>query len=434
MSAEDIRPLPITGYASNADQAQLPLASTQATQYASAVATALRAAARRSRAPAVITSGGGGFKARRGDRLFFRGVILSFLLIVALPFVAASIYLPFFAADQYASEARFTVRSGNSSPISGLASLGGGLGTRQEQDSQIIASYLKSRAVIDELEKTFDLKSIFAPRGFDYLFGYAGKDAKERLVNYWDRQTTIILDRSTGIISVQVRAFDPRDALALCQALIDISERMVNELTERSRKEALSFAQTELKRSEQRLADAMNKLRSVRDSEGVLNVEAQALAVNEVLSSLRLALARIEQDISASQPQLSPDAPQLRYMQNQAKALRAKIDEYSRMIAGKKQSENDPSLTASATVLDREQLEVKIAQEQYATSLASFEVARADLLTQSAFLLTFLKPSLSEDAEFPRRWMLWCIAVIPALILWAFGFGIALLIRDNMPS
>ncbi len=48
---------------------------------------------------------------RRARRRGRRGVIASFLVMVALPVLAAAIYYLFLASDQYVSEVKFAVRA-----------------------------------------------------------------------------------------------------------------------------------------------------------------------------------------------------------------------------------------------------------------------------------------------------------------------------------
>lgn len=410
------------------------VALADAESYSRKVAAAIRSAARKARAPSLMISGGGGFKARRGDRLFFRGLIISFVLVILVPLLATSIYLPFIAADQYASEARFSIKNGQSSPLATFAGLASGGSSKQMQDSQIITSFLQSRAVIDELEGRFDLKAIFAPRGYDFLFGFAPEDPKERLVRYWRQQVIVKLDSLSGITSVEVRAFRAEDAYEICKALVEISERMVNDLTVRARQEALAFAEREVKRSAGRLEDAGTRLRDIRNREGVLDADVQVKVLSEVIGKLQLSLAQIEQEIGATSPQLSADAPQVRHLHAQAKALRERIAEFKGMIASNNAGSAGSTLSSSATALDQQKTEMKIALEHYAVSIANFETARAELDTQGSFLLTFLKPTKAEEAEYPRRWLLWLMVNLPAAILWALIVGIALLIRDHMPS
>lgn len=411
----------------------VPLNQDEALDRAKRISFLLRKAARKARAPVSVLAGGNGARVRRGDRLFNRGVILSFVIMVLVPFLAASIYLPFFASDQFASEARFAVRSRKASPVDSLMGLAGLAGSQQAQDSQIIVNYLKSRAAIDELEGRFDLRKIFGDPAFDYVFRFDTSDSKEDFEKFWKRQVNVVLDKTTGIISMEVRAFRPEDSMKLAEALLGMAERMVNELSMRAKNDALRQAEQELKRNEERLEQTILALRDVRNREGVLDASVQAEAITGVVSQLRLALAKVEQDLVARQGQLAVNSPQIRFLNAQAAALRSKIAEFEKQIASNA-GDGKTSLSASARALDKQRLEVQIAQEQYGMALAVYERARAETETQGAYLLTFLQPKLSEEAQYPKRWLIWSIIIFPAALLWSILFGIAVLVRDHMAA
>ena len=105
-----------------------------AEERASAIARGLRAAARKSRAPTVFVSGGGGFRARKGARLFFYGLIASFVFLFFVPTAAVSIYYAFIASDQYATETRFSLKAGGSSALDSLSGIAGIGGFRTEPE------------------------------------------------------------------------------------------------------------------------------------------------------------------------------------------------------------------------------------------------------------------------------------------------------------
>jgi capsular polysaccharide transport system permease protein len=48
---------------------------------------------------------------------------------------------------------------------------------------------------------------------------------------YWHKRVTTSVDSNGGIISLKVAAFDPQESYTLTRALLDESERMVNELS-----------------------------------------------------------------------------------------------------------------------------------------------------------------------------------------------------------
>ena len=105
---------------------------------------------------------------------------LSFLFCVVAPALLAAFYLSLFASDQYVSEAHFTIRKAgeNRSAISdalsnvtasmGMASLA--LGTSSSnQDIFIVADYIRSRTIIDDVGGEQFLKDIYARDDVDWL-------------------------------------------------------------------------------------------------------------------------------------------------------------------------------------------------------------------------------------------------------------------------
>lgn len=54
----------------------------------------------------------GGHGARPGQRIQQIAFVVSFIVLVAIPNIGAAIYYGLIASDQYAAEARFTVRGG----------------------------------------------------------------------------------------------------------------------------------------------------------------------------------------------------------------------------------------------------------------------------------------------------------------------------------
>src|SRR5450755_4588710 len=118
-----------------------------------AIARALRRAARQSRMPAPLISGGAGFRGRRGDRVFRWTILIGFILLVACPTLASSVYWGLIASKQYVTEAKFALRSGESSVLDSIGGFAGLPSSQQTQDTQILANYIRSRAIIEDIAK-----------------------------------------------------------------------------------------------------------------------------------------------------------------------------------------------------------------------------------------------------------------------------------------
>lgn len=401
-----------------------------ADQTAKAISRALRREANKSRAPTRIISGGGGFQARRGDRAFRIGVLASFGLFVILPLMVASIYWGLIASKQYVTEAKFALRSGEASTLSTMTGAGGSHPEQQMQDAQVVSKYILSRAMIEALDRKLDLRARYSRPEIDYFSRFDAEDPVEALEKYWKKRVDAAYDVMSGIISVHVRAFTPEDSLAITQNVIDFSEKLVNELSTRSRRDALAQTRAELTRAEEHLKSATAAMRDARNAEGVLDAPAAAEAINKVITTLRLELSAAQESLALQTSAAATDSPQVKLLNARISSLQNQIAEYSAQIAG--DGDKNGSLAGHAGVLSRHQLEVDLAKQQYAAAAVALESARVDFESQRAYLAPFLRPTLAEKSIYPRRWLEWAIIVAPATIAWGVLVALAFLVRDHM--
>ena len=312
-----------------------PLSPQDASFKAKSISRALRRAANKSRAPTSVIAGGGGFQARRGDRAFRLGVLASFAAFVIAPFLVASIYWGLIASKQYVTETKFALRAGEASSLDLLS--GGAMGSQasqQMQDAQVLVNFIRSRSMVEALDRKVGLRAMFSRSGVDYFSSFDPEDSVEELEKYWKRRIDASIDMMSGIISVNVRAFTPRDSLAIAQNVTDLSERLVNELSTRSRRDALAQARTELTRAEEQLKNATGSMRDARNTEGVLDAPAAAEAINKLITTLRLELAQTQEDLALHSDSATSDSPQARLLTARVQSLKSQIDEYSTQIAG----------------------------------------------------------------------------------------------------
>jgi capsular polysaccharide transport system permease protein len=397
---------------------------------AAAIARALRRAAREARMPASIVSGGTGFRRSRKDRLFTLGVVASFLAIVLLPAAVAGLYYGLIASDQYATETRFSLRSGEPGISDMLGGLTGGGGSQQAQDSAIIIDYARSRSMIESLEQQIHLRQIFSRDGLDYFSRFKKDKPIESLVRYWRKRVDAHYDKMSGIIALEVRAFTPEDSLLLTEKIVDQCEKLVNDLSQRSRRDALQQATLEFQRAEAQLKTATADMRETQNSQGMLDVAVEAQAVNKIISQLRMELARAEQQIAGQGDTVSADAPQVRLLNARVQTLQDQISKFSSQIADKKHG--GESLADSKRALDLKQTDLGIAMQRYVMASVAFENARLDLETQRSYLAPFVKPMLATRATYPKRWWDWFLISGPALLAWALIAGAGFLVRDHM--
>ncbi len=397
---------------------------------ADAISRALRRAARQSRQPAPLIVGGGGVRARKGDRVFRLALIVSFIVMVALPTVVATVYWGLIASKQYQSTAEFMLRSGEASPLDALGGFAGLPTSRQAQDTQILANYIRSPAMIEAIEKLLDLRAIFERPGVDYFSRLKTHAKIEELEKYWRKRVDVKVEAASNIVTLDVRAFTPQDAELLTKMIVQLSEKLVNDITNRPRIDALNFAHTELKRSEAFLLEATASMRDARNALGVLDAGAAAEAINKTLTLLRIQLADAESDLTVQGPDAA-QSPQSRVLSAKIAALKQQIAVYSGQIAGNS-PQHGANMAERESKLSSNQIQLDVARQQYVQATAAYQSARNNLETQQTYLVAFLQPIVAQKSTYPKRWLEWLIIVGPCLLVWSLLAAIAFQARDNM--
>jgi capsular polysaccharide transport system permease protein len=390
----------------------------------------LRGAAKNVRAPGAAWFGASTVQVRwqHGFRL---AVLLSFFAIVVVPILTVSIYLGLIASDQYASEFRFAVRGGSHSAfdVNSAAGLLAGLPrTQRTQDSLILYEYIRGRGIVEVLDRTINLRKIYSSPTADYFSRFNPKESNEELVLYWRWRVYVGYDVMSSTITVIVRAFTPEEALLVSKAIIELSEKLVNDLSDRARRDALQLAKSSLGRAEENLEQKAKAMRDLRNTEGVLDATEVAEVMMKMLGELRLELLRMEQEIAIQRRSVTSDSPQL-----QVQIARiASVKEQIRRLEAQMTNSNvgDTALSNAMGRFERLKLEREIADKRYEAAAAAFERARLELETQQIYVATFLQPVLAQEPLYPRRWWLWSIVVAASLAIWGAGISIATLIRN----
>jgi capsular polysaccharide transport system permease protein len=372
-----------------------------------------------------------GFRARRGQRFVRLFVIATFLLAVAIPSTCAVVYYGLWASNQYVAEARFAVRSGVTAGLDALTAMTGVPSVQIIQDTQVVTNYVASRTLVDHLIATANLKEVFAHPEADYFSRLDPDMPIERIARYWRRMSAANIRMPGGIVELEVRAFTPDDAVRLANAVVAASEQLINDMNERSRREALEHATREHELAAKRLAAVRGALEVVRNQEGMLDATAETNKAGLVFAAVRTQLLQLQAQYNASKGTISADAPQMRNLRLQIQAAERQIEQLQGELTRTASAEG-PTLSASMTRLATTNLERQVAEAQYTSATSALERARAASLSKQIYLTSFVKPVPAELPRYPRR--AWIIAgtVVAGLVGWAVLCGLAAVIRNNM--
>jgi len=363
------------------------------------------------------------------------GVLSSFFVLVAVPFFAAISYLFFVAEDQYHSISGFTVRSqdqgGANELLSGLVSFAGG-STASESD--ILYEFIQSQEMVQSVNDRIDLRQHYSrywPR--DWAFSLWPDATQEELIWYWNRMVGVSYDSNTGLIRVQVKAFEPQMAQDVNQAIVTESQTRINELNRQAREDAMRYAQADLEDAVDQLKDAREALTEFRTRTQIVDPETDIQARMGVMSSLQqqLATALVEYDLL--QQTSGQNDPRLTEARQRINAIRERITAERRNFATSSTETGGVSQDYPTLIAEYERLKVdqEYAEESYFAALKALETARDEADRQSRYLATYINPTRAEQSEFPQRFILSGLIGLFALLTWSIGVLIYYSIRDR---
>jgi capsular polysaccharide transport system permease protein len=361
------------------------------------------------------------------------GVAYSFIAIVLLPLVVIGYYLVEHATDQYSSVAGFSVRqeenTGAAEMLGGLASFVGG-GSDGEAD--MLYQYIQSQDLVAAIDERLDLKGHYTTHyDTDPVFSLKPGVTIEGLLDYWQRIVRVSYDSTTGLITLNVLAFEPEMARTLAQEIIDESQTLVNELNATARADTLRYAEQDLADSVARLKAAREALVHFRTETQIVDPESDLRGRMGVLNSLQqqLAQALIDYDLVAQGSSASD--PRVTQALRRIEVIRERISEERATFAADDSdagTEGYPMLLAEyeSLVVDRE-----FAEETYRAALASLDIARANAARQSRYLATYVKPTLPQRADYPQRLIIFGISGLFLLLFWAILSLMFYAVRDR---
>jgi capsular polysaccharide transport system permease protein len=344
------------------------------------------------------------------------------VLLVVAPTLSAMLYYAIIASDVYISESRFLVRSSDQQVPTGLVGQllqTSGLASHSQDDTYSVRDYILSRDALKELDEKLDVRRSFSSPEVDVLDRFPGfawwKRSFENLYLYYGKHVGLEYDPVSSISVLTVRAFTAEQAYKINRELLEMSERLVNTLNDRSRRDLISFSENEVKVASDKAKDAAIALFNYRNSQAIFEPDRQAAIQLEGVAKIQQELITTETEI-AQLKKLSPDNPQMGALSARADSLRAAIASQAAKVTG-----THDSFSARAPAFERLALDVEFADKQLGVALAELESARADALRKQLYLETLVQPNLPDKAMEPKR----VRSILTVLIISIFGWAVA---------
>jgi len=357
---------------------------------------------------------------------------LLFVVFVLIPTVSAIIYYGLIASDIYISESRFLVRStqhnSQSSGMIGELLLGSGISHSQD-DTYAIRDFIMSRDALKQLDSEMDIRARYSRKEADLIDRFPGLSwdtSFEELFHYYGKHSVSVeYDPVSSISALSVHAFTAQDAYEINARLLDMSERLVNTLNDRSRQDMIRFADDEVKAASEKAKDASIALLNFRSQHAVFEPDKQAVLQLEGVAKIQQELISTEAEI-AQFTKISPDNPQIGALRERAVSLRSAIASEASKVTNSRNS-----FSAHAPDFERLTLDVTFADKQLGIALAELEAARVDAAQKQLYLERLVQPSLPDKAMEPHRLRSTVALFIMSLVIWGVASVLVASVREH---
>lgn len=339
--------------------------------------------------------------------------------IIALPLLLASLYLGIVASDRYVSESTVALQqSGNdASALPGAALLLAGINPPSREETLYLKQYIHSLGLLQQLDTKLKLRGHYEAQKLDLFARLWGNASQEVFLDYYRNRVDVSMDELSSTLTVRVQGFDPKFAHELNQAILDESERFVNEMSHRLAREKLGFAETELARAGEKLQQAKAELLAFQSKNRLLDPTVQAQASGAMVAELQATITKAEAELRVLRGFLNDDAYQIKALRSQIDATRAQLEIERARSTGSGRGADRLNVLA----IDFEGLKTKaeFALDAYKLALGAVENARIDATRKLKNLVVIEPATLPQTAEYPRR--LYNLATLLVICLLLYG-------------
>lgn len=347
----------------------------------------------------------------------------SFMWVVAC-FAIAVLYFGVVASDRYVSRAQLVIKQADQIKMlpDTLSMLG--IGGSNNEDILLVQDYLNSPDLLNELDKELGLKAHYQSHKVDYFSRLPDNVSREEFISYYRNHLTLHLDELSGVLTVELQAFDPAYGQQVVSVMLKESERFINKLGHQVALQQLDFVEKEVNQAYQRVQDEKAKVLDFQNSHNLISPESASTARLGVVSQIEGELAQQQAQLKQLLSYMRETAPAVVSVQARVTALTEQLNQEKARLTG---TNKDAMNEVTARYMDI-QTQASLAADLYKSGLISLEQARVEAYRKLKYLLVVSQPTLAEDAEYPRRlYNLVTIGVLLCLLYGLIVMGLATL-------
>jgi capsular polysaccharide transport system permease protein len=334
--------------------------------------------------------------------------------------------------------AQFQVTDQGAQSMTGpLQVLGLSLNNSGGNDTRLAYHYLRSADLLAKLEGDLSLKEHYQQRSLDIFSRLRGSATAENFLDYYQAHLRTSFDDAAGLVTFEVDGFTPEFAKRLAEDMLARSEDYLNDVGHQLARERLSFYQDELRRDTAKLEESKAAMIAFQNDHGMLDPMAEAGARTATVLKLQDALAEQRANLAALLSDHGPTAQEVVVIKSRIEGLEALVhDERARIIgvgaAAKNPAPEDKAhINAVAAQWSALELDVDFATQLVKVSTTSLEQAQTEVGQKIKSLVVVSRPTLAQEAEYPRVWYNTITLFIVCGLLFGTGSMILATIREH---
>jgi capsular polysaccharide transport system permease protein len=272
-----------------------------------------------------------------------------------------------------------------------------------------VKAFIFSNDMLKYLKDDLDIVAHYKNDKVDYFSRLSEDASREEQLEFYSKTLTVVIDASSGVVSVFVQAFNPKMANDIAASIVHRSEWFINEIGHNLAKAQLVFIQKEHEVTEKRLQRAKNSLLQFQREYNLLDPQAEGMAFQQITYELEGQIAAKEAQLRAARNSMSEKAPTVMNIDAELDSLIKQLDmQRQRLIqtSGTKlmNDGNEPKFAVGdilANFTDYK-VDMEFALQAYSSSKISMEKSRIEAYRQIKYLVVVESPTLPEEAKYPE--------------------------------
>lgn len=335
-----------------------------------------------------------------------------FLAVVLFPNLLSLLYFGLIASPVYSSGAALIVLNPKQNGPSLSSLLSGASGDSSEQGGYILREYFQSWDAFRRVERPMKLAENFSTGDPVSRFGGLATGFRTNdiaLWRYFQNQVDVTIDQKSGIVSVNVNAYDPSYATRLARQLLSQAIAHMDAMNAQQEGDFVKNAVARKQAIEAALQRDLAALATFRNQTGTYDPKELYLSNLELMNSLAMKATELKSQRDAI-AQATPNNPQADNLETATRSVRSDISTAAK---------NFPAMARSSSRYEK----LLVSRDTNITLLGqanmALQQAQANAEQNRYYLNVISNPSEPQTPERPNR-LIWIGGVLLAtLLLWA---------------